>query len=92
MAHIWWFSRKSSSKKNAFSVCHQRKMKTKWLYIYVCSETQSQALETNLWLPKRKVGRRDEGMRGTVDHRIDNQLGPTVAHRELYSVFCNDLY
>ena len=27
-----------------------------------------------------------------VKKKIDNQQGPTVQHRELYSVLCNDLY
>ena len=27
----------------------------------------------------------------TTIYKIDNQQGPTVEHRELYSIFCNNL-
>ena len=28
----------------------------------------------------------------TLLYKLDNQQGPNVQHRELYSIFCNDLY
>ena len=28
----------------------------------------------------------------TTIYKLDNQQGPTVEHRELYSIFCNNLY
>ena len=28
----------------------------------------------------------------TIVYEIDNQQGPTVYNRELYSIVCNDLY
>ena len=28
----------------------------------------------------------------TTIYKIDNQQGPTVQHKELYSVLCNNLY
>ena len=28
----------------------------------------------------------------TTIYKIDNQKGPTVYHRELYSIFCDNLY
>ena len=37
-----------------------------------------------------KLGVWDERMHTTV-YKIDKQQGPTVQHRELYSVFCNNL-
>ena len=37
-----------------------------------------------------KSGAWDEHIHTTV-YKIDNQQGPTVEHRELYSIFCNNL-
>ena len=28
----------------------------------------------------------------TIIYKIDNQQGPTVWHRELYSIFCDNIY
>ena len=64
------------------------------------TETDLQILRTNLWLPKGECGINQElGMNThthththTTIYKIDNQEGPTVQHRELYSVFCDNLY
>ena len=37
------------------------------------------------------LGLRDQHIH-TAMHKIDNRLGPTVEHRELSSIFCNNLY
>ena len=37
-----------------------------------------------------KLGVWDEQIHTTI-YKIDNQQGPTVQHRELYSIFCNNL-
>ena len=63
------------------------------------TETGSQTSKTNLRLPKGKhgwwegdkLGLRDQHIH-TAMHKIDNRLGPTVEHRELSSIFCNNLY
>ena len=59
------------------------------------AEVDSQTQKTNLWLPKGK------GDGGGINwefgisryklllHKIDKQQGPTVYHRELYSISCN---
>ena len=36
---------------------------------------------------KRRVG--DQHIHSSI-YKIDNQQGPTVQHRELYSIFCNN--
>ena len=55
--------------------------------------TDSQPQRTNLWLPKRReVGKGWIGSLGLADannniiYRMDKQQGPTVQHRELYSL------
>ena len=62
------------------------------------TETDSQTEKPNLWLPKGKRGggRRDklgvwdQHIQTTI-YKIDKQQGPTVQHRELYSMSCNKL-
>ena len=58
-------------------------------------QKQTQTLKTNLWLPKEKwVGNKlgvwDQQIQTTV-YKIDKQQGPAVQHRELYSVYCNNV-
>ena len=50
-------------------------------------ETDSQTQRTDLWLPRErdKLGVWDQQMQ-TVIYRMDKQQGPTVQHRELYSI------
>ena len=59
------------------------------------TETDSQTQKTNLWLPKGKGGRDKLGVWGqqihTTVYKIDKQQGPTVQHRELYSISYNNL-
>ena len=60
------------------------------------TEIYSQTQKTNLWLPKGKgVGRDKLGIWYqqilTTVYKIDNQQGPTIQHRELYSISCNNL-
>ena len=38
-----------------------------------------------------KLGAWDEHIHTTV-YKTDNQRGPTVQHREVYSIFCDNLY
>ena len=59
------------------------------------TETDSQTQRTNLWVPQWTMGGRDS--QGVWDQHVrtaifkmDNQ-GPTVQHRELYSISCNNL-
>ena len=48
-----------------------------------------------LWLPKGEIRRDKLGVWDeqihTIIHKIDKQQGPTVWHRELYSVSCSNL-
>ena len=60
------------------------------------TETDSQTQKTNYGCQRGKVGM--ENKLGVWDchihtsiSKIDNQKGPTVQHRELCSVLCNDL-
>ena len=54
-------------------------------------------METNLWLPKGKGGQGREKLGvwdsqiQTTIYKIGKQQGPTVQHRELYSISCNNL-
>ena len=57
------------------------------------TEIDSQTQKTNLQLPKGKQGRDklgdwDQHTHNTI-HKLD-KLGPTVQHRELYSMSCNN--
>ena len=60
--------------------------------------TDSQTQKTNLWLPKGKGGGQRRNKLGVWDqqihttiYKIDKKQGPTVQHRELYSISCNNL-
>ena len=60
------------------------------------TETDSQTQKTNLWLQKEKGGRgqinQEFGLTDTnyyTVYKIDKQEGPTVQHRELYSISYN---
>ena len=58
------------------------------------TETDSQKQKIKLWLPNEKEGlegiNQEFGInRNTTIYKIDNQQGPAVQHRELYSIFCN---
>ena len=59
-------------------------------------QKDSQTQKTTLWLPKGKDGGRDklgvwdQQIQITI-YEIDKQQGPTVQHRELYSISCNKL-
>ena len=61
-----------------------------WIY-----KTDSQIQKTNM-IPKGKgegkdkLGIWDEHIQTTIC-KIDNKQGPSVQHRELYSIFCNNL-
>ena len=62
----------------------------------VTSKNLSQ-LQNKLWLQNGKRGGRDKsGAQAEHAHtaifKIDNQQGPTIPHKELYSVLCNNLY
>ena len=56
-----------------------------------------QTQRRNLWLPEERmeVGRDRLGVSDghvlTTVFKTDNQQGPTVLHRKLYSIFCNNL-
>ena len=58
------------------------------------TETDLQMSKANLWLSTEKCGGRDKS--GAWDEHIDpyyktdNPQGPTVHHRELYSIFCDN--
>ena len=62
------------------------------------TETDSQTQRTDLWLPglvwvggcggKEGLGVWEQQMQ-TVIYRMNKQQGPTVQHRELYSVSCD---
>ena len=59
------------------------------------TETDSQKQRTDLWLPRGRWVR--EGWVGswgqqiqTSIYRLDKQQGPTIQHRELYSVSVNN--
>ena len=51
----------------------------------VC-ETETDAQRTDAWLPRREVGGMDRSVGlAAVNCEIQNEQGPTVEHRELYS-------
>ena len=59
------------------------------------TETDPQTQTTGLWLPKgkegeggNKLGVWDQQIQTTI-YKINKQQGPTVQHRELYSISCN---
>ena len=58
-------------------------------------DTESQTQKTNLWLPKGREGSdklaAQDQQRHTIIYEIDEQQGPTVVHRELYSISYNNL-
>ena len=54
------------------------------------TETDSQTQKTDLWLQRGKGRKWDEQgvwQMQTITFRMDQQWGPTVQHRDLYSVF-----
>ena len=52
--------------------------------------TDFQTQRTDLWLPTRKGGLGVKGQQmQTITFRMDKQQGPTVQHRELYSISCD---
>ena len=60
------------------------------------TEIDLQTQKTKLWLPKGKA--RDRYKLGILDyqiynnmHKIDNQQGPTIQPRKLYSISFNNL-
>ena len=61
------------------------------------TETDSQTSGMKFWVPGLGVGEDQTGSLGltckihTAIFKIDNQQGPTVQHRECFSVFCNNL-
>ena len=60
----------------------------------VIYKTETQTQKTNLWLPKGKGGggwiTQEFGIsRQTTIYEIDKEQGPTVQHRELYSISQN---
>ena len=59
------------------------------------TETDSQTQKTNLWLPKGKEGEKGINQEFGINiyillHKTDKKQGPTVEHRELYSLSCNN--
>ena len=75
-------------------LCHsyvESGLKNKNQLIYK-TEADLQILRTYLWLPKGKHGAEGQsrGLGLTHTHYYNNQ-GPTVEHRELYSVLCDNL-
>ena len=55
------------------------------------TENDSETQETNLWLPKGKVERKDKLELWhyhiyTIIYKMHKQQGPTIQHRELYSI------
>ena len=57
------------------------------------TEIDPQTQKTNLWLPDRKGGgiNQEFGIdRHTAIYKTDKQ-GPTVQHKELYTISCNNL-
>ena len=60
------------------------------------TETDSQIQRTNCWLPAKKGEGRDgqgvwDGHVHTAIFKMDSTQGPTVQHRELCSILCNNL-
>ena len=64
----------------------------KWTYLW--NRNRLPDFENKCMLPKRKKGR--DGLefceRHTFVYEMDNQQGPALAHREIYSVLCDNLY
>ena len=66
--------------------------------VLICrAEIGSQALKTNLWLPKGTVVKGEMGWGFgcgicTLVYGMIGKWGPAVQHRDLYPVFCDGLY
>ena len=63
------------------------------------TETDSQTQRTDLWFSRGKHGTGGINQKPGINtntlttiYKIDNQQGPTVQHKELYSIFCDNLY
>ena len=52
---------------------------------------QSYGFQRENVVGRDKSGAWDEHTHATL-YKIDNQQGPTVLHRELYLIFCDNLY
>ena len=56
-------------------------------------DADSQMWRTDLWLPRGRGGEWKDGVWGkqiqTIRYRLNKQQGPSVQHRELYSVSCD---
>ena len=52
-------------------------------------QKQTMVTKGEMWVGKDKLGVWDQQIYIT---KIDNQQGPTVQHRELYSIFYNNLH
>ena len=60
------------------------------------TKIEPQIQKTNLWLPKGKEGGKDRlGVLDlhthTTTYKIEYLWGPAIEHRELYSIFYNNL-
>ena len=75
-------------------------MKTISLAAELKIRSREARVDTEMLVAQTRVGAVEVGKSGwvwykythTTMHKIDNQQGPTVEHRELYSILCNNLY
>ena len=92
-----YYSSKSDRERQiSYDIAHMWNLKYDTNELIYKTETDSQTQKTNLWLPKGKGGGRDklevwDQQIQTTIYKIDKQQGPTVYHRELYSISCNKL-
>ena len=84
---------KSDRERQIYDITYMWNVKYDTNELIYKSETDSQTQKINLWLPKGK-GRRgiNQGQQiHTTIYKIDKHQGPTVQHRELYSISYNKL-
>ena len=89
--HIKW-SQKEKDKYHMISLYVESKICHKWTYLR--NRNRLTDIENRLWLPRGRGWERDglgvwDQQMQTIMYRMDKQQGPTVEHRELYSISCD---
>ena len=88
-------SQKEKDKYHIISYVESKNLKYNTNVLKYKIETDSQTQRTDLWLPRGRWGGGgmdwEFGMQ-TIIQRVDIQQGPTVQHREFYSISCDNPY
>ena len=91
--HTKW-SKSDGERQISYHLYVESKIWQKWTYVQ--NRNRLTDIENRRVVAKGERQERDklgawDWQIYTTIHRIDNQQGPTVYHRELYSISCNDL-